>query len=335
MSEEIKIKRTKDSKGESGFEEEQGRFSTVQEIDKLPFIIDWENKEIIVIPSQVGARLDLNLNSSVGAGGSLIGKHVDFTSTDATPTVANANVFETAGTDTITDFDDGQIGQVIFIKATDSITITDNAAIKLEGGQNYDMVVGDTLTLCMFDDQVWHELSRLVLSGNTVAVKKVLWVGAGGIKAPGSKPATFAECGLTGVWQFGDVVSGQEQSISGTVKIPNDMDITVVPTFHVGWSANGSSPGLCEWLFSYLWLSANEDTCGAAQDTITILPAASSVSNGFVFSTFTGMDLPSATDKAMLWKLTRLSAGNDTIADTVELRGNAFTYESNKLGTLV
>ena len=103
------------------------------------------------------------MNNSVGGGGSYTARHVDFTSTDATPSVKNANVFETAGTTAITDFDDGVIGQVIFIKATDKVTITYNASIiVLTGSTNFMMENGDTLTLAMFDDQVWHEISRNV-----------------------------------------------------------------------------------------------------------------------------------------------------------------------------
>ena len=36
------------------------------------------------------------------------------------------------------------------------------------------------------------------------------------------------------IW-FQDVVN--EQTLSGTVKIPCDMDITAVPTFNIGWTS--------------------------------------------------------------------------------------------------
>lgn len=175
--------------------------------------------------------------------------------------------------------------------------------------------------------------SPIVMTGDG-RVTKVVWLSAGGIRAPGAKPATFVLYGLTGVWQFADqAVAGNQETVSGTVKIPFDIDRTVAPTFHIGWSADGVSPGDCEWQFEYLWLSPNEPTDGAAQDTLTITPTASATADGFVFSTFTGIALPSATDQAMLWKVTRLSAGlNDTIVDTVEMRGNAFCYTANRLG---
>ena len=111
------------------------------------------------------------------------------------------------------------------------------------------------------------------------------------------------------------------------------MDITVAPTFHIGWSANGISPGDCVWQLEYLWISPNEATNAAAQETLTVTATASSTSEGFVFSTITGIDVPSGTDKAMLWRVTRLSADvADTIEDTVEMRCCAFSHTSNKLG---
>ena len=81
---------------------------------------------------------------------------------DATPSVDAGNLFKTGGTTTITDFDDGQVGQTIHILAAHSITITDNAAIILAGGANFAMVATDTLTLTSFDSQVWNEIARSV-----------------------------------------------------------------------------------------------------------------------------------------------------------------------------
>jgi len=87
---------------------------------------------------------------------------ITFTSADATPSVAVGNTFITAGTTAITDFDDGVVGQTIHILATASITITDGAPIILNGSANYTMTDTDTLTLTMFNDQVWQEVSRSV-----------------------------------------------------------------------------------------------------------------------------------------------------------------------------
>jgi hypothetical protein len=66
----------------------------------------------------------------------------------------------TGDTTTITDFDDGVVGQTIHILAEHAKTITDNAAIILDGSANFVMAVADTLTLTMFNDQVWQETGR-------------------------------------------------------------------------------------------------------------------------------------------------------------------------------
>lgn len=164
----------------------------------------------------------------------------------------------------------------------------------------------------------------------TARVKKIDWVGANAITGWFSNAASWVESGLTGVWEFSDGVS---EKVSGTIKIPHDMERSVVPTFKIGWSANGSSPGNCRWQLEYIWISVDEDTTASAQETISTTGTASSTSNGFVFTSFNTIDLPSSTDKAMLWRLTRLgSSSSDTISDTVELRGIAFEYTANKLG---
>ena len=79
---------------------------------------------------------------------------------EATPSVLGGQVFKTGGTRTVTDFDDGVVGQEVVILAEHRKTIRDNAAIILAGGEDYAMTSGDTLTLRMFNDQVWHEVAR-------------------------------------------------------------------------------------------------------------------------------------------------------------------------------
>jgi len=167
----------------------------------------------------------------------------------------------------------------------------------------------------------------------TARVEKCHWIGANGIKAPGAKPATFVEDGLTGCWEFADAIEANQESVSGTVKIPCDMDRTIAPKFGIGWHANGVSPGNCKWQFEYLWSSPNEDVTATAQETLTIVSTASATSNGLVVAEITGIDLPSDTDSAMFWRITRLSGdAQDTIAAVTHMRGNYFKYTSDKLG---
>jgi hypothetical protein len=107
----------------------------------------------------------------IGGSATLTGATADtattFTSGDATPTVSGGETFITAGTTAITDFDDGVVGQTIKILAASNITITDGAPINLNNAQDFAMVSGETLTLHMFNDQVWEEIARSGLnSGN-------------------------------------------------------------------------------------------------------------------------------------------------------------------------
>ena len=175
---------------------------------------------------------------------------------------------------------------------------------------------------------------ELGLTG-TARVVKNIYIGANGIKAPGAKPATFVEDGLTGCWEFADATEAKQQSISGTLKIPEEMDITVVPIFNIGWHTAGISAGNCKWQLEYLWISPNQDVTAAAQETLTVVSAASAViGDGLVLAQFTGIDLPSEIDIAMLWKITRLSGdAQDTIAAVTHVRGHMIKYTSNKLGT--
>lgn len=193
-------------------------------------------------------------------------------------------------------------------------------------------VLGD----CRFGDQTTNYVSfatdgELTLTGNA-RVTECMYLDAGAVKAPGAKPATFVECGITGVWQFADAIAVNQESISGTLKIPCNMDRTVAPTFHVGWSTSGASAGNVYWKLEYLWIGEDENSCAAGTGSWRVA-AASSTANGLVFSTFANLALPSNTDLAMLYKLTRLSGHIlDTIVDTVEVRGLAFTRTVNKLG---
>ena len=86
-----------------------------------------------------------------------------FTSTDATPSISGNTHFILAGTTTITDFDDGVIGNTINIRAaggTQSLVIQNGAPILLAGGVDFRMANNDSLTLAMFSDQVWTEIGR-------------------------------------------------------------------------------------------------------------------------------------------------------------------------------
>jgi len=94
---------------------------------------------------------------------------VTFTSGDDTPSIAESETFKLAGTTTITDFDNGEVGDIIHILATGSaLTITHNANIILKGRRSWTMQSGESLTLVMWSDQIWNEIGRSGAIRNTV-----------------------------------------------------------------------------------------------------------------------------------------------------------------------
>ena len=84
---------------------------------------------------------------------------------DATPSVANGFVWLTGGTTTITDFDDGETYQIIYVIAEHSVTLTDGTNIFLNGSVDYDMSAKDVVMLVCKADNKWYEIGRGGASG--------------------------------------------------------------------------------------------------------------------------------------------------------------------------
>ena len=202
--------------------------------------------------------------------------------------------------------------------------------IKVDGATPSDLFFNGTTNYVKI-----AQTGQLTLGG-TARITNGLWIDAGGIKAPGAKPATAIAHGTleTPAWQFADqAVAGNQETVSWSMRIPSRMDRSVAPNTTIGWSADGVSPGVCEWQLEYLWTAPGEDTGAAAQETLTATGTATATADGLVATTITGIDVPSSTDVCIHCRLTRLSAGgNDTIADTVELHGICFGFTMNKLG---
>jgi predicted nucleic acid-binding protein len=141
---------------------------------------------------------------------------VTFTGADTTPTVAESNMFITAGTTAITDFDDGKVGDIITIAAATSITITYNASIiKLWRQTDFLMRTGDTLTLAMATDQVWTEVGRKIAKGHRLPVT---FTGADATPTIAASE-TFSTNGSTAITQFDDGVLGDTITIRATAAI--------------------------------------------------------------------------------------------------------------------
>ena len=166
----------------------------------------------------------------------------------------------------------------------------------------------------------------------TAKVIKGRWFPFNELKAPGTKPATFKEWGISGAWEFSD---GTDDTIVFNLQVPSDMDRTVAPSFIIGWSTNTTvTTETAVWQLEYLYTAAGEDTTAAAQETLPISSNAIAQANGLIEAEITGMDLPSSTDACIHCRLKRLGAdGADDLTDTAELHGICIKYTSNKLGT--
>jgi hypothetical protein len=88
------------------------------------------------------------------------GDWVTMGAADGTPAISSGTRFKTGGTTTITDFDQARAGQMITVLAQHTVTITHGTNIFLRGSVNFDMTIGDTLTLIQNSDTFWYEVSR-------------------------------------------------------------------------------------------------------------------------------------------------------------------------------
>lgn len=227
---------------------------------------------------------------------------------------------------------DVQGGKIDHGDALTGLADDDHAQYLLADGSRY----ADSLNIGAVANHTAFSATGVQTMAGTARVYKYNWVEAAGIKAPGAKPPDAIAHGTleTPAWQFGDeAVAGNQEFVSFNMQVPPDMDRSVAPSVCVGWSADGVSPGVCEWQFEYLYTAEGEDTGAAGQATVTADEAASATADGLVITLFAGMAAPGATDICLHGKLKRLSAGaTDTIADTVELHGVSFKYAVNKLG---
>ena len=166
----------------------------------------------------------------------------------------------------------------------------------------------------------------------TARVKRGQWYDATGMKAPGTKPASYVDHGISGAWEFSD---GTDDTLVFNLKIPEDMDRSIAPTLIIGWSTNTAViTETAVWQLEYLITASGDDTTAAAQDTAEVHSNAVAQSNGLIIAEFTGLDAAGSTDVCVHCRLKRLGAdADDDLTDTAELQGICLSYTANKLGT--
>ena len=89
---------------------------------------------------------------------------VTITSADTTPTIAESQSIILTGTTTVTDFDDGKVGDTIYVMGDNNagLQFTHNSSgpLILEDAQDTQVADSDCLIFHMFEDQIWQQVSR-------------------------------------------------------------------------------------------------------------------------------------------------------------------------------
>lgn len=118
----------------------------------------------------------ININGTVGATtpttvvgttltGCLVGKTINYSDGDTTPSVLNAShiFIANSGATSITDFDDAVDGQILICVFSDSNTTITRDNAYLSGGANFTSTANDILTLRYSTGAgLWTEVSRSV-----------------------------------------------------------------------------------------------------------------------------------------------------------------------------
>ena len=78
----------------------------------------------------------------------------------SSPSLAGGNIFFTGGTNAIFGFSNSLAGQQFTIIANHNLTIVNGASLILSGGVNFDMVIGNAITLFKANNNIYYEISR-------------------------------------------------------------------------------------------------------------------------------------------------------------------------------
>jgi hypothetical protein len=162
----------------------------------------------------------------------------------------------------------------------------------------------------------------------TARAKRGIWVPASGLRSPSIKPATWADLGMGGVWQFSD---GADDKIVATIKMPEWADLSEDIDIVLGWSSPGV--GDAHWDVEHLLRQVGELMDDPADGTASIDITNSGAQELMV--SIIGSITPNAADVCISLRVTRDGTGGsgDTIADDVNLHGACIYLYLNKLGT--
>lgn len=125
---------------------------------------------------------------------------------EATPSVAGSSSWRTSGTTTITNFDDMEEGQVIYVRANSNVTIQ-NGSIVLAGAVDFDMLAGDVLV-------VVAQAGRREIARSTAMTAQVINTRAATALASSATPSVtgrsnWTTTGTTAITDFTGELPGQ------------------------------------------------------------------------------------------------------------------------------
>jgi len=163
-------------------------------------------------------------------------------------------------------------------------------------------------------------------------VTKNVWMPASAARAPGIKPATYVDHGISGAWSFAD---GAEEIIHANIMVPDDMDLSEDSIICLGWSSTTISQD-CDWEIAYLITAVDGDTTAAAEDTVQSYEESSSVAEGMVKSEFcviAGGTIVAGDVCLHVQVMRDGNDGSDNLGAAAEVHGIMLKYVANKLGT--
>lgn len=155
-------------------------------------------------------------------------------------------------------------------------------------------------------------------------MEKWVWMPAQAVRAPGVKPATYVDHGISGVWQFADA---QEEIIVCNLKVPDLANRDESFYICVGWSSPAQNL-FCDWEVAYLFTQIDEDTSAVAQQTLQAFCLSSLVANGLVISYFEVVPAQIHDDDVCI-HTNVMRDGNDvgdTLGDVANVHGVALKY---------
>ena len=87
-----------------------------------------------------------------------------FSTGQSTPSVREGNFFTVESSSSISNLLQGRVGQKVTILANKNVSFLNGMNMKLAGNINFDMHINDTLTVFMFNQDVWTEIGRSINS---------------------------------------------------------------------------------------------------------------------------------------------------------------------------